>query len=110
MRTYWVFLAASCSGIACVQLFPALPSLKSVFIIIGLLLSGYGCLCASRSYAVAKAFLYGLLCFVLGLGYSVYRAQLRLDDALSVVHENRVSRLLVQVNELALYGPDYIQF
>ena len=109
MRVYWICLAGACLGIACVQLLPELPSLTIIGLWAGLMLAGWLCLWPIHLPAL-KTIIIGLLCVLLGMAYATYRAQLRLDDSLSSIHENKTSRVILQVAEIALYGPDYVQF
>lgn len=48
--------------------------------------------------------------FLLSLSYGTWRAQLRLADTLDKQHDDRVSRLLVEVSDLVDYGEDFLQF
>lgn len=109
MRVYWICLAGACLGIACVQLLPALPSLTIIGVWAGLMVAGWLCLWPIK-LSVLKTILMGLLCVLLGMAYSTYRAQLRLADSLASIHENKTSRVVLRVSEIALYGPDYVQF
>src|SRR5690554_4816832 len=109
MRVYWICLAGACLGIACVQLLPALPSLTIIGVWAGLMVAGWLCLWPIK-LSVLKTILMGLLCVLLGMAYSTYRAQLRLADSLASIHENKTNRVVLRVSEIALYGPDYVQF
>jgi len=109
MRVYWICLAGACLGMAGVQLLPVLPSLIILSLLAGLLLLAWLCLWP-RQFPAFKAIFIGVLCFLLGMAYSTYRAQLRLADSLASLHENKTSRVVLRVAEIALYGPDYVQF
>ncbi len=109
MRVYWICLAGACLGIAGVQLLPDLPSLTIISLLVGLMLAAWLCLWP-RQWPVLKAVVIGVFCLLLGMAYSTYRAQLRLGDSLAVIHENKTSRVVLRVAEIALYGPDYVQF
>ncbi len=109
MWVYWICLAGACLGIAGVQLLPGLPSLTIISLLAGLSLLAW-LYVWPRPFPVLKAILLGVLCFLLGMAYATHKAQLRLADSLASIHENKTSRVVLRVVEIALYGPDYVQF
>lgn len=63
---------------------------------------------------LASRFIRSLVLFALGVAlafsYGTYLAQQRLADQLSVEHEDKVTRLIVRIQELATYRENSIQF
>ncbi|MDO5667209.1 MAG: DNA internalization-related competence protein ComEC/Rec2 [Alcaligenaceae bacterium] len=51
-----------------------------------------------------------LLVFLMGMSYATWRAEYRLADYLDLTHDDRVSRLVVEISDLVNYGDHYLQF
>lgn len=110
----WFFLCLSViGGIAFLQQLPALPSFSSLMLLQSLcfviLLFTY----KNHQLSASKKLIFifsCLLVFLLAMSYGTWRAQLRLADSLDLQHDDRVSRLVVEVSDLVDYGENYLQF
>ena len=112
---FWFFICLSgIGGIAFLHTLPQLPDLNSLFVSQLLcLFAVIVCLYRSRYVSLRKKLacvFIGLLVFLLMMSYGTWRAQERLADRLSLQHDDRVSRLVVEVSDLVDYGDDYLQF
>lgn len=108
---HWFFLCLSgIGGVAFLQRLPVLPDLTSL--LFGLLLCFLVLLLLYKK-SVDKKLLLLLSCvlvFLLAMSYGTWRAELRLADSLDLLHDDRVSRLIVEVSDLVDYGESYLQF
>ena len=108
---YWFFLCLSAiGGIAFLQWFPVLPDL-TILLLAQLLCCVLLLLFYKRSvYKRLRLLLSYLLVFLLAMSYGTWRAEMRLADSLALLHDDRVSRLIVEVRDLVNYGDNYLQF
>ena len=113
---YWFLLCISAiSGLITVQYLAVLPSLVAL---LWLQIAGVVALIvrffATSSKRSAQRYLVlaiaCVLVFTLGMSYATWRAQIRLADYLELRHDDRVSKLLVEVSDLVDYGDNYLQF
>lgn len=107
----WFFLCLSAiGGVAFLQRLPVLPDLTSLLLV--------QLLCFVLLLLIYKRFfdkkllllLSCLLVFLLAISYGAWRAEMRLADSLALLHDDRVSRLVVEVSDLVDYGDNYLQF
>ena len=114
---YWFLLCISAiSGLITVQYLAVLPSLVALLWlqIAGVVLALIVRVFATSSKRSAQHYLVlaiaCVLVFTLGMSYATWRAQIRLADYLELRHDDRVSKLLVEVSDLVDYGDNYLQF
>lgn len=110
----WFFLCISAiGGIACLQQLPALPSFSHLLLLQSMCFVILLFLYKSHQLSARKKWIFIFSCFfvfLLALSYGTWRAQLRLADGLDLQHDDRVSRLVVEVSDLVDYGDNYLQF
>ena len=110
----WFFLCISAiGGIACLQQLPALPSFSHLLLLQSMCFVILLFLYKSHQLSARKKWIFIFSCFfvfLIALSYGTWRAQLRLADGLDLQHDDRVSRLVVEVSDLVDYGDNYLQF
>ena len=88
------------AGIACTHLLPSLIPWRYLFVAGLVLLVCPQTLTSSRGQRLAKIPLLICAVFTLGMCWSNYRAQIRLDDHLAESLDNYVTRLNIQITSM----------
>lgn len=115
MGFWFLICLTAISGLVMVQQLSALPELYSLLLGLAVCLVGgvYLQFISKLRPDLLRPLV--LLCcclfvFLAAMGYASWRADIRLADHLELQHDDQVSRLVVEINDLVHYGDNFLQF
>jgi|LSQX01.3.fsa_nt_gb competence protein ComEC len=115
MGFWFVICLSMIAGVVSLQQLTVLPSLSDLLLLQLFCVGGIFCfhyfnITRLRFKTCLRFVFCCLLAYLLGMTYATWRGENRLIDQLSLQHDDKVSRLVVEVSDLVNYGDDYLQF